>query len=179
MTRCFAFLRGVNLGMRTVKMDELRAAFEKIGFAGAQTLIASGNVVFDGAPDAATKQKLEQGLEAHFGFPVGVVLRSFDDLKAMIADGPFGETRSDNDTKRYVYLFADPVAGELKMPFAIEGDCKVLKAEGREIYAVGHRQPDGRFGPGLDDLGKLLPRGALVTNRNWNTILRLIEKEAK
>lgn len=179
MSICFAFLRGINLGKRTVKMDELRAAMAKIGFEDAQTLIASGNVMFAGTPDAATKQKLEEGLKAQFGFEIGVVLRSLEELEAMIANGPFGETRSDSDTKRYVYLLDEPAADALEMPYEVAGDCKVLEAAGREIYAEAYRQPDGRFGPGLDKLEKSLPKGTLVTNRNWNTILRLVEKARK
>ena len=42
MTRYAAFLRGVNLGKRTVKSAELRAAFEELGFSDVKTLLASG-----------------------------------------------------------------------------------------------------------------------------------------
>jgi uncharacterized protein (DUF1697 family) len=179
MSVCFAFLRGINLGKRSVKMDQLRAAFSDIGFPDAQTLIASGNVMFDGETDSATRHRLERGLEDHFGFPIGVVLRSLADLQDMIAKGPFGGTRSDDQTKRYVFLLAEPLAGAQLVPYEIAGDCKVLQAEDREIYAEGYRQPDGRFGPGLDTLDKQLPKGTLITNRNWNTILRLVEKAVK
>ena len=47
MTRCVAFLRAVNVGGRTVKMEALRAAFEALGFEPVQTFIASGNVIFE------------------------------------------------------------------------------------------------------------------------------------
>ena len=55
----------------------------------------------------------------------------------------------------------------------------MLSATGREIYAEGYRMDNGRFGPGLDTLEKGLPKGTLITNRNWNTILRLVEKAVK
>ena len=41
-----AFLRGINLGKRRIKMEQLRECFEALKFAGVETFIASGNVVF-------------------------------------------------------------------------------------------------------------------------------------
>ena len=70
MTRYAAFLRGVNLGKRTVKSAELRAAFEELGFSDVKTLLASGNVLFDAKPTKTLKDKIEAGLEAQFGFEV-------------------------------------------------------------------------------------------------------------
>ena len=69
MTRYVAFLRGVNLGKRTVRSAELKAAFEAMGFAEVKTLLASGNVLFDAASARGLRQKIEAGLAAAFGFP--------------------------------------------------------------------------------------------------------------
>ena len=58
-----ALLRAVNVGGAKVIMAELRAMMEKVGFAGAQTLVQTGNLVFD-APagsDAALEARLEAG----------------------------------------------------------------------------------------------------------------------
>lgn len=41
-----AFLRGVNVGGVTVKMDRLKTSFEALGFTEVKTLLASGNVLF-------------------------------------------------------------------------------------------------------------------------------------
>jgi len=46
MTRYIAFLRAINVGGHTVKMDTLRALFESLGFLNVETFIASGNVLF-------------------------------------------------------------------------------------------------------------------------------------
>ena len=63
MTRYAAFLRGVNLGKRTVKSAELKAAFEALGFENVKTLLASGNVLFDTKPSKSLKGKIEAGLK--------------------------------------------------------------------------------------------------------------------
>ena len=97
VTRYAAFLRGVNLGKRTVKSAELKAAFEAMGFDDVKTLLASGNVLFDAQGEQGRcKQKIEAGLEEQFGFEIGMVLRSVDELKAMVASRPVrGETESE------------------------------------------------------------------------------------
>ena len=47
MPRYITFLRAINVGGHTVKMDRLREIFESLGFANVETFIASGNVVFE------------------------------------------------------------------------------------------------------------------------------------
>ena len=47
MPRYVAFLRAINVGGHVVKMERLRALFEDLGFAKVETLIASGNVIFE------------------------------------------------------------------------------------------------------------------------------------
>ena len=46
MSRYVAFLRGMNLGKRRIKNEELRAHFEAMGFEEVATFRASGNVIF-------------------------------------------------------------------------------------------------------------------------------------
>jgi len=45
--RYAAFLRAINVGGHTVKMEPLRRVFESAGFDDVETIIASGNVVFE------------------------------------------------------------------------------------------------------------------------------------
>src|SRR5690606_6046012 len=66
MTRYAAFLRGVNLGKRTVKSAELKAAFEALGYENVKTLLASGNVLFDANGTKGLKEKIEAGLKEQF-----------------------------------------------------------------------------------------------------------------
>jgi uncharacterized protein (DUF1697 family) len=67
-----AFLRAINVGGHIVKMDRLRALFESAGFRGAETFIASGNVVFESSRKSAGD--LERAIETHLkkalGYPV-------------------------------------------------------------------------------------------------------------
>lgn len=172
MTRYAAFLRGVNLGGRTTRSADLVAAFGGMGFPGARTLIASGNVLFDADDEAELAKRLEAGLAAKFGFEIGVVLRALDTLRAMVGANPFEAIPADADAKRYVALLREPVGRSIPLPCGIPGDFDILATTDTDIFAVAWHMPNGRYGEGLDTLEKRLPRGTLVTMRNWNTILK-------
>jgi uncharacterized protein (DUF1697 family) len=174
MTRYAAFLRGVNLGKRTVKSAELKAAFEAMGFDNVKTLLASGNVLFDANASKGLQARIEAGLEKRFGFDVGTVLRSVDELKAMVEADPFGGRVEGEDKKLYVMMFAEPLPDGVNVP-SLAGDYDVLPVAAREIYLIGYRKPDGTYSAGgLLLIEKQLPKGRLVTTRNWNTILKAI-----
>ncbi len=61
MPRFIAFLRAINVGGRTVKMDGLRRLFAALGFSSVETFIASGNVVFEATLKNA--RALARGIE--------------------------------------------------------------------------------------------------------------------
>lgn len=174
MTRYAAFLRGVNLGRRTTKSADLVAAFAELGFPGARTLIASGNVLFDADDEAELAKRIEAGLAEKFGFEIGAVLRRLDALHAMVAAEPFKAVPADADAKLYVALLREPVGRSIPLPCGIPGDFDILAATDTDIFAIAWHMPNGRYGEGLDTLGKRLPKGTLVTMRNWNTILKAV-----
>jgi len=57
LAKYIAFLRAINVGGHTVKMDHLRSLFEALGFSNVETFIASGNVIFE------SKSKSTRALE--------------------------------------------------------------------------------------------------------------------
>ena len=74
MPHYIAFLRGMNLGNRRLKMDVLRTLFEELKFSGVETFIASGNVIFTAKSN--DPQKLEQQIEAHLKKSLGAIMDS-------------------------------------------------------------------------------------------------------
>jgi uncharacterized protein (DUF1697 family) len=181
VTRYVAFLRGINLGRRTVLSADLQRAFADMGFPDARTLLASGNVAFSAGDDDGLAGRIESGLEQAFGFDVGTVLRSREELGAMVAADPFEGRRETPDLKLYVTMLAEPKAHRLPMPCGLAGDFEVVRVTEREIYHEAYRQATGRFGPGSALIGKGLGKGLgkqlLWTNRNWNTILKAAEMQ--
>ncbi len=88
-----ALLRGINVGGKNlVKMAELRAAFESMGFADAATYIASGNVLFR-APRQRREElaaRIESELTGHFGIELKVVLLTEAHLETVVESAPRG-----------------------------------------------------------------------------------------
>ena len=173
MTRYAAFLRGVNLGKRTVKSAELKAAFESLGFTDVKTLLASGNVLFDARSSKGLKEKIEAGLEEQFSFKVPVVLRTMDELKAMAAANHFGREAGE-DAQLHVLLLDQDLPKGFKQA-NLKGDYDVARAEGNAIYYIVYRKDDGTYlGHSQLAVDKSVPKGVVATMRNWNTILKAI-----
>lgn len=79
-----AFLRGLNVGGHTVKMDALRELFSWMGFRDVSTFIASGNVIFE-ADDAPPVEVLEARIEAELEAALGYAVATFIRLRAEVA----------------------------------------------------------------------------------------------
>lgn len=174
----FAFLRGINLGKRQVKMGELRDCLEAAGFTDIKTVVASGNVRLraEGTGEAI-KAALEKAIAARFGFAVGVVLRSEAEMVAMMEHHPFGGIDPEADATCHVLMFDRP----LPQPIALEGlpgHTEIVRIDPREIYIVGYRQPNGRYTEGVEGVLKPLyaglGKGVLDTMRNWNTMEKML-----
>jgi uncharacterized protein (DUF1697 family) len=91
--RYLALLRGINVGGKSiVKMADLRAAFEAMGFDDVSTYIQSGNVLFR-APRQKREElaaRVESGLKRHLGTELKVVLMTAAELRAVVEAAPRG-----------------------------------------------------------------------------------------
>lgn len=176
MTSFVAFLRGINLGRRQIRSAELKDEFEKLGFAKVRTLLASGNVIFAGEPENGLQERIEQALHQRFGFEVGTVLRTQEELQELVKSDPFRGRKEDKDTKLYVTFLAGPAEKPLPMPFGAEGDFEVVKLTDREVFILAFRLPHGRFGQGMEVVWKHFGKKLLWTSRNWNTVVKAAEQ---
>ena len=167
MPRNIALLRGINLGAkRRVAMADLRALLEELGHTDVRTVLASGNAIFTGKTSRA---QLETALEERFEMKIDVVLRTMDELRAVIAADPFsGEV--DNPT-RYFVVFLDHEP-ELE---ALEGEDFApdrFAAHGHEIYVWC---PDGMQNSRLMKALHKPAAGGTATVRNWATVNKLLD----
>ena len=104
MIRYVALLRGVNLGKRQLKMEDLRAIADRLGYDRPRPDIASGNLVFGSTKDeAALKLELEEALAEHMGAQVGVMVRSADEMAGVAEKNPFAAEPGN----RVVAIFLD------------------------------------------------------------------------
>jgi len=88
--RYIAFLRAINVGGHTVKMDRLRQLFVNMGFTNVETFIASGNVIFEARSSDvdALEARIERALEKALGYEVGTFVRSCADVAAIADTAP-------------------------------------------------------------------------------------------
>ncbi len=93
--RAFAFLRGINVGNRRPKKDELVAAVAGPELDDVSTFLASGNLLFETgtAPDLL-EPTLEERLAGALGYEVVTFVRTLSELAALAA------TAGDTDTLR-------------------------------------------------------------------------------
>jgi len=174
-----AFLRGINLGKRQMKMAELKTCLEAAGFTDVKTVLASGNVRLsaDGT-EAQVKAGLEEAIADRFGFAVGVVLRGEDALATMLAGHPFGALDPGADLTRHVLMFDQPLPQGISIPDR-PGDTEILRVDARDIYIAAYRQANGRYTEHVEDVLKplydMLGKGVLDTMRNWNTIEKILK----
>ena len=104
MNHYIAFLRGINLGKRRLKMDDLRILFEGLKFKGVETFIASGNVIFSTAGDATgLEDRIERHLHKSLGYEVDTFVRTREEIAFLATHLPFA-AREMNDPKHTVHV---------------------------------------------------------------------------
>ena len=167
MTRYAAFLRGV---MPTnAKMPELRRALEVAGYANVKTVLGSGNLVFDApkASGAAMEKKVEAAVEKAVGKRFLAIVRSIDELEALIASDPFKGVRMKPDSKRIVTFVRTPPKG-LKLPIE-QDEARILRLEGNTLFTVYAPTPKGPVFMKLIE-GAV---GKEQTTRTWDTVQKV------
>ena len=168
-------LRAVNVGGRgTIKMDELRALCESLGFAGARTFIQSGNVIFRSEEKSLAKlgDKLEKGIEARFGFRPDAILRTAESMAAAIAANPFEGRGIDPAKLHIVFLKSDPGDAGRARAGAIRTDPEELRAIGAELYI---HYPEGAGKSKLTAAAIQKATGVPGTARNLNSAVKMLE----
>lgn len=168
-----ALLRAINVaGRNRVAMADLRKLLEELGFAGAQTLLQSGNLVF--RSDRLTGAELEHRLEdetARQLLSVDYVVRTATEWKKLVARNPFPD-KAERDPGHLLVMFlkSAPAARAVReLESAIVGP-EMIRCDGKQLYIV---YPEGI---GRSKLTGTLIEGVLATRgtgRNWNTVLKL------
>ena len=175
MAQYVALLGSINVGGNRLKMDELRAALEDEGFENVQTVVASGNVLFehDKAPDAALEQRIAQVIKDRCGINSFAAVRSRDELRSAIEDNPFGK----DGEARYVHtIFLDqPLDRNAFETFAKSYDGPERLAAGKREFFVDYAEGVGRskLDPAMAKAKVLKCR---ATARNLRSLQRILDK---
>lgn len=176
MERYVAFLRGMNLGNRRIKNDELRRFFEALGMIDVACFRASGNVIFgsERVDEANLTKRIETGLAESLGYEVPVFLRSAAELRAISAFEPFVQSvlAASKGKVQVVLLEQKPAAASRKKVLALSNSDDRLAVDGRELYWL----PRGGMSESELDLKAIGAALGLHTIRTKGTIDQIAAK---
>ena len=164
-----ALLRAVNLGARNkVPMARLREVLAG-GCDGVRTYIASGNAVFRSDVERAElARRLERAILAEFSVETPVILRTADELAAVVERHPY----EDESRTHVAFLAAKPVPARVKALAALDVAPDRIVVDGLEAY---WHLPGGVQGSQLSGARLEKELGVAATVRNWRTVTRLAE----
>lgn len=176
MERYVAFLRGMNLGGRRIKNDELRREFEVLGFADVACFRASGNVILDSeeGDEGGLATRIEVGLKESLGYEVPVFLRSAAELLSIAASEPFEASlvAASKGKLQVAFLLDAPTKVQRKAALDLATDEDRLAIEGRELYWL----PSGGMSESELDLKAVSAALGLTTIRTKGTIDQIAAK---
>jgi uncharacterized protein (DUF1697 family) len=177
MPKYVAFLRAINVGGHTVKMDYLRGLFAGVGFVNVETFIASGNVIFDSKSRNTTslEQKIERHLLRMLGYEVRTFIRVTSELAEVADHKPFSksELNAAGHTLYVGFLPEKPSHDAKKKVLSLSGATDDFAVHGREVFWLRRTSLSESAVSGAL-LEKTLEMPA--TFRNVNTVRRLTAK---
>lgn len=174
-----ALLRGINVGGNSlIKMDALKAAFEKTGHTNVRTLIASGNVIFDS--DEKNQEKLAKTLEEAvmktFNVSSRVLVLSEKEMKTVLAEIP-ASWKKVNDLRMYVcFIFPTMKPKDAAHEVPVKDGIDVVDVGKNVLYLSTKMQGITKSG-----LSKMVGTKMYkeMTMRNFNTTKRIVEMMEK
>lgn len=167
MTAYVALLRGINLlGVSTLKMADLKAIADELKLEKARTYIASGNLLFTSTkPEEQLRRMLEKELQAHMSKDVRVMLRTAEEMEALVKANPFTEQPGN---RVQAFFMNDPPPRDLLETIRNRADDERIATGPREVFvAYGER--------GIGKSRLRIPAAEAGTARNMNTVAKLAE----
>ena len=154
------------------KMPELKAALEQAGFSNVRTVISSGNAVFTArqSSEPALQRKCEAAFEAHLGRSFLTIVRSIEDLEALLASDPYKRCGRPPEAKRDVTFLRERPKAKPKLPLELRG-ASICGVEDRVAFSFHiPNQTDPAF---MVLIEKTF--GKEVTTRTWETVERIVK----
>jgi uncharacterized protein (DUF1697 family) len=136
-----AFLRGMNVPGRSVKMERLRGLFGELCFANVRSYIQSGNVFVEASSDDREALARTIGLHLYraLGYEVAVCLRTIPELERIIALDPFKGLHVTSEMRLCVVFTTATIPGDLALPLrSPKGDMEIVRTTSHEAFVVWH-----------------------------------------
>ena len=175
MATYLALLRGINVGGKNIiKMTELKAAFENMGFTDVATYIQSGNVLFEAAENNRKNltDRIEKELSEQFDFESRVVVVSHDELEQVVKGAPKGFGSAPAKYRYDVIYLKKPLTAAKAMDGITTRQGVDEAHEGRKVLYFSRLIAKASQSRLSRVVG--LPIYQHMTIRNWNTTTKLL-----
>lgn len=150
-------------------MKELKVYFQDIGFSNVKTLLATGNVLFEG--EESNLPLIESSMKQKFGFSVEIIIHPFTVIREIIDSNPFKDIEITPKTKLYVSFYKESKDSVLTLPFSTDDNAfSIIRKDQIAIFSVVDLEKTGTV-EGMKILEK--EYGKKLTTRNYNTIVKL------
>ncbi len=139
MTKYVALIRGIGPGDPHKTNEKLRGVLESLSFSSVESVISSGNVIFESSE--SNVRKLEQLIEAAWpemlGFQATTIVRSQQQLQKILDSDPFAGVTHSNSSYLLVTFFQHPTQPGFSLPFQPEGKpYKVVGYANNTLFTV-------------------------------------------
>lgn len=174
MTVYISLLRGINVGgQKSIKMVDLRALYEALGFDKVQSYVQSGNVVFTSDEPATTiTTAICDGIAEKFAYSVPVMVLTLEAWRNLKESNPFAQD-SDKDPKHLHITLLGAIADEQSIH-----DLEAIDT-GSDEYSIIDKIvylhcPNGYGRTKLNNNFWEKKLNVSATTRNWNTVNKLL-----
>jgi len=175
MNLYLALLRGINVaGQKKIKMADLKALFEDLGFKDVQTYIQSGNVVFSADKALNHKLLIETSIQKQYGFEVPTLVLTDEELDNIVESNPFSDVDLDTEgSKILATMLSDtPNPEAMSSVLAYKHESETCLLRGNVVYL---KCPNGYGNTKLSNAFLEKKLNVIATTRNWKTIRKLLE----
>lgn len=123
MTKYVALIRGIGPGDPQKTNVKLRGVLEGLGFTNVESVISSGNVIFES--DEIDTKKLEAKIEAawpkELGFQATTIVRSDVQIQKTLDTAYFNDMTHSESTYLLLTFFKKPTKPDFKLPYQPPG----------------------------------------------------------
>ena len=172
--RVITFLRGINVGGKTLEMEKMKTLLVDLGLANVRVFNESGNLVFETtlAPSAVVR-KIEDKILTATGLQVAVITRSVAEMQKILSNNPFTKAQDADSAHLYVsFMLEAPEKVALRALSKVHAGRDRFRNIDREIYL---HCPDGYSKSRLTNDALERALNVVMTTRDWNALTHLGE----
>lgn len=179
MVTYVSLLRSINVGGNNkIKMADLRALYETLGFENVRTVLQTGNIIFEINDSEATERSISQLIDGklidQYGVHIVNIIRTSEAFDGVCLSHPFTATQLEEPSKLIVMFLSDePEVGAFEALTEAYTGQETMVLEGQELYVhyvngIGRSKLTNAF----------IERHLKVsgTGRNWNTVEKIVDK---